>query len=96
MHVRMNDNGTVEIHNPMFLKEDADEDHHGSEPSLIFDSDKVLLQGTNPVYDVYESMYKGSNGGAKGEASGGKDDEKKGLLQSEDFSTDHPLADPLT
>jgi len=47
------------------------------------------------VYDVYESMYKGSNGGAKGESSGVKDDEKKGLLQSEDSSGDHPLADPL-
>lgn len=34
MHVRMHDNGTVEINNPMFLNEEP-------EPSLIFDSDKV-------------------------------------------------------
>lgn len=40
MHVRMHDAGTVEINNPMFLKEEGDEDH-ASEPSLIFDSDKV-------------------------------------------------------
>lgn len=40
MHVRMHDAGTVEINNPMFLKEEGDEDHT-SEPSLIFDSDKV-------------------------------------------------------
>ena len=45
MHVRMHDNGTVEINNPMFLKEEGDEDH-GSEPSLIFDSDKVQLLST--------------------------------------------------
>jgi hypothetical protein len=32
----MDDNGTVEIHNPMFLNEEP-------EPSLIFDSDKVRL-----------------------------------------------------
>lgn len=42
MHVRMHDAGTVEINNPMFLKEEGDEDH-ASEPSLIFDSDKVSL-----------------------------------------------------
>jgi len=40
MHVRMQDNGTVEINNPMFLKEENG-DHNSSEPSLIFDSDKV-------------------------------------------------------
>lgn len=42
-------------------------------------------------------MYKGtSHGGTTGESSTGKDDEKKGLLQAEDFSSsDHPLADPL-
>jgi len=40
MHRRMQDSGTVEISNPMFLKDDVDEDH-ASEPSLIFDSDKV-------------------------------------------------------
>ncbi|CAG7828356.1 unnamed protein product [Allacma fusca] len=89
MHVRMHDNGTVEINNPMFLKEEGDEDH-GSEPSLIFDSDKVLLQGTNFANPVYETMYK------EGESST-VSDEKKGLLQAEDFSSsgDHPLADPL-
>jgi hypothetical protein len=40
MHRRMQDSGTVEISNPMFLKDDGDDDH-ASEPSLIFDSDKV-------------------------------------------------------
>jgi len=40
MHMRMQDSGTVEINNPMFLKDEGD-DYHVSEPSLIFDSDKV-------------------------------------------------------
>jgi len=82
MHMRMQDSGTVEISNPMFLKDEGDDDH-ASEPSLIFDSDKVLLQGTNFANPVYETMYK--EGGETNTSS----DEKKGLLQ------DHPLADPL-
>ncbi|XP_021948531.2 low-density lipoprotein receptor-related protein 1 isoform X4 [Folsomia candida] len=70
MHMRMQDSGTVEITNPMFLKDEGDEDHT-SEPSLIFDSDKVLLQGTNFANPVYETMYK------EGETSASNDEKKE-------------------
>lgn len=52
MHVRMHDAGTVEINNPMFLKEEGDEDH-ASEPSLIFDSDKVTEVANCTQYLYY-------------------------------------------
>jgi hypothetical protein len=51
MHRRMQDSGTVEISNPMFLKDEGDEDH--SEPSLIFDSDKVILQNNTPACEKF-------------------------------------------
>jgi hypothetical protein len=56
---------------------------------LLFDLLQVLLQGTNFANPVYEHVH--------GESSGVSSDEKKGLLQAEDFSSsgDHPLADPL-
>lgn len=41
MHTRMQEN--VEISNPMYLREDVDEDGDALDRSFTFDADKVLV-----------------------------------------------------
>ncbi|XP_052130857.1 prolow-density lipoprotein receptor-related protein 1 isoform X2 [Frankliniella occidentalis] len=79
LHQRMTEN--VEISNPMYLREDLDDDGDN------FTLDSVVKGNfSNPMY---ESMY---NSGAS-TASGTTSEEKKGLLRGDDIpSQPHPLA----
>lgn len=79
LHQRMTEN--VEISNPMYLREDIDDDGDN------FTLDSIVKGNfSNPMY---ESMY---NSGAS-TASGAASEEKKGLLRGDDVPTQpHPLA----
>ncbi|XP_034243195.1 prolow-density lipoprotein receptor-related protein 1 isoform X1 [Thrips palmi] len=79
LHQRMTEN--VEISNPMYLREDLDDDGDN------FTLDSIVKGNfSNPMY---ESMY---NSGAS-TASGTTSEEKKGLLRGDDVpSQPHPLA----
>ncbi|XP_063218358.1 prolow-density lipoprotein receptor-related protein 1 [Bacillus rossius redtenbacheri] len=81
MHVRMQEN--VEISNPMYLREDAEEEEPDvMDASFTLDPDKSG-NFSNPVY---ESVFSPAPAGGSGVAS----EEKAGLLQ--DDNTSHPLA----
>jgi hypothetical protein len=43
MHVRMQSQENVEISNPMYLREDADEDVESLDPTFVIASNKVML-----------------------------------------------------
>ena len=43
MHVRMQSQENVEISNPMYLREDADEDVESLDPTFVIASNKVIL-----------------------------------------------------
>ena len=42
MHVRLQSQENVEISNPMYLREDADEDVESLDPSFVLASNKVF------------------------------------------------------
>lgn len=88
MHVRMQSQENVEISNPMYMREEADEDAETMVPTFVMAGDKAI----NFANPVYESIYSDS---ASGSAA---NEEKKGLLQSEtshplELPKDHPLAE---
>ncbi|KAG8233622.1 hypothetical protein J437_LFUL001033 [Ladona fulva] len=85
MHVRMQDN--VEINNPMYLREDVDEDDDTAleRTFVALDADKPS-NFANPVYD---SMYNPGGVGSAGVSS----EEKKGLLQREKFKENQSAMD---
>ncbi|XP_059351617.1 low-density lipoprotein receptor-related protein 1-like [Daphnia carinata] len=78
MHVRIQSQKNVEISNPMYLREDADEDVESLDPTFMIPSNKA----TNFANSVYESMYNDAAAGSS------VNEEKKGLLHSE---PSHPL-----
>ncbi|KAI9558491.1 hypothetical protein GHT06_015278 [Daphnia sinensis] len=88
MHVRMQSQENVEISNPMYLREDADEDVESLDPTFVIASNKA----TNFANPVYESMYNDAAAGSS------VNEEKKGLLHSEpshplEPHKNHPLAE---
>nr|CAD7262752.1 unnamed protein product [Timema shepardi] len=100
MHVRMQEN--VEISNPMYLREELDEEDTDTlDQSFSLDADKVRIltrcdkewssispSSGNFANPVYDSMYNsGTSGGTLT-----VNEEKKGLLRDSFVGTEHPLA----
>ncbi|XP_047119261.1 low-density lipoprotein receptor-related protein 1 [Schistocerca piceifrons] len=81
MHTRMQEN--VEISNPMYLREDAEDEGDVLDRSFTLDADKTG-NFANPVYD---SMYS-STGIEPGTAAS---EEKTGLLHNDEYTKDSHL-----
>ncbi|XP_069676734.1 low-density lipoprotein receptor-related protein 1 isoform X1 [Periplaneta americana] len=84
MHVRMHEN--VEISNPMYLREEVDDDADALDGNFSLDADKSG-NFANPVYD---SLY---NVGSTGNGTTSVSEEKKGLLQRASKEGQHPSTD---
>ena len=48
MHVRMQSQENVEISNPMYMREEADEDAETMVPTFVMAGDKVILSYSSP------------------------------------------------
>lgn len=91
MHVRMQSHENVEISNPMYLREEPDEDAESLDPTFVIPASTKASNFANPVY---ESIY--HDGAANGTSV--TSEEKKGLLHGEpshplEPRQDHPLGE---